>query len=163
MLVIHQITRCPRADVQYETLLLTREDAERGYGKFSTVEGTEVFLSLPRNQGIASGDVVYCEDGRGIRVAIQYAPVIEITLLPVESDEMTSRLSQIWGLSHFIGNQHFPLRVVDHATVRIPVNHPGRLLELLKRFSIPQMNVTVAEGHADDPLPNPQAHGDGSS
>ena len=163
ILVIREVTHRVQDAQNCEILTLTREEARRGYGKFSTREGTEIFLSLPRNHELAAGDVVYCQDGRAIQVVIQYPPAVEMTFFPLESvQDANTRLSAIWSLAHFIGNQHFPLRVVGPGHVRIPINNPDRLLKLLQRFAVPDMTVRVVEGQADDPLPNPQAHGGGA-
>lgn len=147
----------PGPDDRVEELRMGRAEAERGFGTMTTNGGTAVVLRLPRGTVLADGDLVYREEGLLMAVAISYPPSVEIVLPEGEDGEARTRYAL--SLGHFLGNQHYPMRVVSARAVRVPVDDPAPLLALLQRSAFADIVARVVPGSEEDPLPNPQAHG----
>lgn len=138
-----------------EQIRLTAAEAARPYRRLATSAGREVLLALERGQVLRDGDLLYRGNGLLLVAAIDYPPVVEITLPPWSGERL---LVAALRLAHFIGNQHFPLRVLPDGRMRVPVEHPASLVELLQRGPVPEAECRIREGEAGDPLPNPHAH-----
>lgn len=156
ILVESALDRIPSETAIRDVLYLERMDAERPWGKVKSSLGLEVLLRFPRGQRVRHGDLLYEETGYYLVAEVSYPPVVMIRMVPTEP---TSSLSLALRLGHFIGNQHFPMRMATDNVIRVPVPDPGPLLQLLSRFSPEEIAIEIGPGDAEDPLPNPQAHG----
>lgn len=106
-------------------------EAHKSRLRLYTSKGRELGLRLPRGTKLADGDVfaLDAEEG-GVLLHLSLQEVMVLTSLPCPSE--TERLRRAVRLGHVLGNQHWPVAVVEQQ-VLVPVSLDRAVMETVLR------------------------------
>ena len=121
-------------------------DADARYRRrmrFTTRQGLDFLLDLPRPQRLSDGDGLELQDGRVIRVIAQTEALLDITAF---DDQALTRIA--WHL----GNRHIPVQFLRH---RLRIRAEATAADLVDRLGGDAAEIEAAF----DPEPGAYAHG----
>lgn len=110
-----------------EEVAIDEREASKSRLRLRTSKGRELGLFLPRGTKITDGDVfaLDSEEG-GVLIHLSLQEVMVLTPLPCPS--ATERLRRAVRLGHVLGNQHWPVAVVEEQ-VLVPVSLDRAVME----------------------------------
>jgi len=134
------------------TLTLDFDARHRRRIRFTTDDGEDVLLNLPKTVAMANGDGLQLDDGRWLRIQAAAEAIVEVR----HKDHQ-----QLMRLAWHLGNRHLPTEIRDGA-LRIRPDHV--IEDMLHRFGAELRKVEVPfqpEGGAYGGNGHGQQHGDG--
>ncbi|PZQ96975.1 MAG: urease accessory protein UreE [Cereibacter sphaeroides] len=117
-----------------DLLVLEQWEAPKSRLRKASESGVELAISLPRDQHLHDGDVLYYDDAKGhivvARIALKEVLVIEMEGL--EKLSPTEILRTCFELGHGLGNQHWPA-VIKGNTVYVPLSVDQKVMASVMR------------------------------
>jgi len=129
-----KVTQWERAGTLDEVTIDERE-AYKSRLRLHTNKGRELGFFLPRGTKITNGDIFALENEEGgVLIHLSLQEVMVLTPLPCHS--AAERLSRAVRLGHVLGNQHWPVAVVEEQ-VFVPVSLDRAVMEtVLKTYHL---------------------------
>lgn len=155
----------PPAGSTLDRLQLTRWDAQKRRLRKSTVGGLDVAISLARPGTLSDGDVLFAGPGVTIVAAVEAGEVLVLTL--TEGAPPSDLALRALRLGHVLGNQHWPLRVLESSDggapqIVVPLSLDRRVVDaVIRAHRLEGVTFTfrpAEPGEVLDEAPLPPAH-----
>ncbi len=128
----HWSTRAASAKV--DPLILEQWEAPKNRLRKASEGGIELAISLPRNEHLHDGDVLYADEATNTIVVARVAlkDVLVIELESIEQLSPVEILRTCFELGHGLGNQHWPA-VIKGTTVYVPLSVDQKVMASVMR------------------------------
>lgn len=126
--------RARAAQAQVDPLVLEQWEAPKNRLRKASEGGTELAVSLPREEHLHNDDVLHFDAAKQIIVVARVAlkDVLVIELEGLETLSPTEILRTCFELGHGLGNQHWPA-VIKGSTVYVPLSVDQKVMASVMR------------------------------
>lgn len=134
--------------LKQDFLRLEQWEAPKSRLRKSSEQGHELAISLPRNERLHDGDVLYYDETNNVVVIARIAlkDVLVIELQNFEKLSHQEILSTCFELGHGLGNQHWPA-VIKGTTVYVPLSVDQKVMaSVMRTHAYPNIKTSFASG-----------------